>query len=315
MLDSLLDRTVVLGYSRVGYALRSRSWPQEETRLRGRDVLLTGGSSGIGRNAVALLAARGARVHVVGRNSVRLDEVAREVRDRTPGAVVETWRCDVSDLADVRRFAGEFRSQVAGLRALLHNAGTMVPQRTETDQGHEATLATHVLGPHLLTALLTDALAADGAGRVVFHSSGGMYGAPLHSDDPEYRHGSYSPVMAYARTKRMQVVLARLWAERLRDRGIAVHSCHPGWVDTPGVREHLPRFHTVTRLVLRPLDQGADTLVWLADGPNRIEHTGAFWHDRRVRPTTLLRPAGDSTARRQALWDYCVEATGEPAPR
>ncbi len=82
-----------------------------------------------------------------------------------------------------------------------------------------------------MTFRLADALRG---GRVVVVSSGGMYGQALPTSDLEYTHGTYSGVTAYARTKRMQVVLAELWAEHLASRGITVASMHaPGWADTP----------------------------------------------------------------------------------
>ena len=95
-------------------------------------------------------------------------------------------------------------------------------------------------------------------------SSGGMYAQRL-TDDVEFRDDSYSGTAAYARTKRMQVVLAHMWAYRLADAGVAVHAMHPGWVDTPGVRTYLSTFRALTRPVIRTADQGADTLVWLGD--------------------------------------------------
>ena len=82
-----------------------------------------------------------------------------------------------------------------------------------------------------------------------------MYAQRL-TDDLEFRRDSYSGTAAYARTKRMQVILAQLWADRLAETGIAAHAMHPGWVDTPGVRTYLPIFRTLTRPIIRPPAQG-----------------------------------------------------------
>jgi dehydrogenase/reductase SDR family member 12 len=254
----------------------------------------------------------GAVTHVLGHNEQRLERALTVLRRDVPQGSLVPEVCDIADLDDVRRFAAGFAGRVPRVHALAHNAGMMARRREETARHHERTLATHVLGPHLLTALLVDVLAGDGGARVVFQSSGGMYGARLRADDPEYHNGRYSGVRAYARTKRMQVVLAGLWAERLAPRGVAVHSTHPGWVDTSGVREHLPRFRAVTRSIIRTPAQGADTLVWLLAGNSRLDHTGGFWHDRRLRPTSHLVPAHDGPDQRELLWRFCVAATGEP---
>ena len=198
----------------------------------------------------------------------------------------------MSSLAAVREYAYD-----GPVHALIHNAGVMPDARTETAEGHELALATHVLGPHLLTRRLRPE-------RVIWVSSGGMYTRKLRADDLEYRDGEYSGTTAYARTKRMQVVLSELWARE----GFSA-SGHPGWVDTPGIAHSLPKFERVARPILRTTQQGADTFVWLAaaDVPS-----GRFWHDRRPRPTHYLPFTRESEADRRALWDY-AEASGTAA--
>ncbi|PRC62268.1 dehydrogenase, partial [Mycobacterium sp. ITM-2017-0098] len=71
------------------------------------------------------------------------------------------------------------------------------------------------------------------------------------------RDGPYNGVRVYARTKRMQVVLARAWAQRLSETGVRVYSTHPGWVETPGVADALPAFRRLTRPLLRNTADGA----------------------------------------------------------
>jgi NAD(P)-dependent dehydrogenase (short-subunit alcohol dehydrogenase family) len=177
--------------------------------------------------------------------------------------------------------------------------------RSLSVDGHELTLATHVLGPHLLTSLLQPLLVADGDARVVFVSSGGMYPHKLRVDDPEYAVGEYRPAVAYARTKRMQVVLAELWASHLAGTGVSVHSMHPGWAATPGVSTSLPTFEKVMRPLLRTAAEGADTAVWLMHAPSGELGSGRFWHDRVARPTDLLPSTRSTEAQKQQLWDFC----------
>ncbi len=167
-----------------------------------------------------------------------------------------------------------------------------------------------MLGPHVLTYGLRKALAG---GRVVLVTSGGAYGQRLDADDPEYAAGDYSGVTAYARTKRMQLVLTELWARDLEPDGIRVHSMHPGWADTPGVTDSLPRFAAVTGPLLRDADSGADTAVWLTATADAIG-TGGFWHDRRRRPTHYA-PVGIETPQQVGqFWDFVLDATEQPAP-
>ncbi len=306
VLDTVLDRTIAPGYSRLGYLLRSPSWTGEladpaPDALTGRVALVTGASAGLGTATVAGLARLGATVHLVVRDAGRGERARAAVAATIPGADLHVTLCDLSSLADVRR-AG---TELAGIRPdiVVHNAGVLPPARMLTSDGHELAFATHVLGPFLLTALLAPALAPDG--RVVFVSSGGMYAQKLVLDDVESTREPYNGTAAYARTKRMQVVLAGLWGRRLRESGVSVHSVHPGWADTPGLTSSLPAFRTVLGPLLRTAEQGVDTTVWLTAAPATTIGTGLFWHDRRPRPEHYLPWTRESAADRARLWDLC----------
>lgn len=312
LLDRALDVTVVPGYSRIGYVVRRRHWdPLPDRALDGRAVLLTGGTSGLGLAAAEACARLGATVHLLGRDRGRGDEAARGIRERVPNAEIVVEECDLGSQKAVAAFAEDFAARVPRLDGLVHNAGLMVQERTETAEGHELTLSVHVLGPHLLTALLLPTLTP--GSRVVFVSSGGMYAQPLPVTDPEFHTGTYSGTTAYARAKRMQVVLAEEWAERLADSGVGVHAMHPGWADTPGVRTHLPRFRMLTRPLLRSSEEGADTVVWLLAEPVLDPSTGGFWMDREVRPTHFLGRHQESATDRQRFWAFCRDAVSSYA--
>jgi NAD(P)-dependent dehydrogenase (short-subunit alcohol dehydrogenase family) len=192
---------------------------------------------------------------------------------------------------------------------LVNNAGVMPDERTLSPDGHELMFATHVLAPLALTTLLAEPLGRGAPGRVINVSSGGMYGQALPAPDWESERTRYSPKLLYARTKREQIVITELMAERLRGRGVVVHAMHPGWADTEGVRRWMPVFRKLTGPIIRTPDQGADTIVWLGAAPEAAERTGLFWHDRTPRPTHYrLGASPDSGAAREALWSYAVDA-------
>jgi dehydrogenase/reductase SDR family member 12 len=310
-LDTALDRTVVPGYSKIGFWLRRASWDADDPRpgsLRGRTVVVTGASSGLGQATAAATARLGATVHLVVRDLAKGRAAVTAIRGDVPGAEVHLHRCDVADLSSVRAFVAALRGSVERVDVLVHNAGVLPAERRETADGHEVAFATHVLGPLLMTELLRPLLAAAGQARVVLVSSGGMYAQRLPADDPEYRQGEFRGTTAYARTKRMQVALVPLMQERWAADGIAVHAMHPGWADTPGVVTSLPGFHKVMGPLLRDPQTGADTIVWLA-ATEPAPGGGQFWHDRAPRPEHYLSRTRETAGELAGLWAYVLDAT------
>jgi NAD(P)-dependent dehydrogenase (short-subunit alcohol dehydrogenase family) len=307
LIDATLDRLVVPGYSRLGYAARAAVWHDSDPgpgALAGKTVVVTGATSGIGQAAAEGVARLGATTVLVGHSEERLEDAARMLRATVPSAGFRTELADVSSLAAVRELARRLNGGES-LHAVVHNAGVMPHERAETDEGNELTLATHVLGPHLLTRLLSPTPA-----RTIWVSSGGMYAQKLDVSDPQLTQGHYNGTTAYAKTKRMQVVLAQEWAQRLRGEGV-VHAMHPGWVATSGLTDGLATFAKVTRPILRTPAEGADTIVWLAAAPEAAASTGRFWHDRCPRPTHYLPRTCESAADRAALWDLCERLTAD----
>lgn len=285
--DGALDRTTV-GYTKIGPLLRRQWWPADPPRgsMVGKRVLITGATAGIGKSMARSFAELGTTVHLLGRNEHKVASSADEVRAAVSGSLVVEEVCDVSDLDAIRRWTEDLASRIPALHGIVHNAGAMPKERGESPQGHETQLAAHVLGPHLITDRLLPLLRSAGGASVVFMSSGGMYGSDLKDDDLEFTSGDYSGVRAYARTKKMQVVLADAWARRLAGSDVRAESMHPGWVDTPGVAEYLPTFRTITGPLLRDGTSGADTAVWLV-ATRPASKPGHFWHDRAQRPTTF----------------------------
>ena len=313
LVDAALDRSVVGGYSKFGYAMRRRlsNWPDDPPAgaLVGREALVTGASSGLGKQSCADLAGLGARVHLVVRNLQKGEVVRRELLEQLPDSEFVLWRCDVSDLRDVERFCQEYAAESGRLDVLVHNAGVMPAQRTESAQGHELAMATHVLGPLRLTESLRPQLAVSGSSRVVLVTSGGMYAQQLPVTDPEYRRGGYHGATAYARSKRVQVALLPVLTRRWSADGISVHAMHPGWADTPGIADSLPLFHRVTRPILRDDSEGADTTAWLA-AAEPPPPSGMLWQDRRPRPEHVVPWTKETESAQQSMWQWCALTVG-----
>jgi NAD(P)-dependent dehydrogenase (short-subunit alcohol dehydrogenase family) len=303
LVDGLLDRSIVFSFDRTGYRRHSTRFDPADldVDLAGRVCLVTGASAGLGRVVSQRLAARGGEVWMLVRDGARGEAAAAEIRNATGTRAVDVAVVDVSSLASVRAFVDAFPPRRVDV--LVNNAGVLPPAYEETPDGLEVTLATNLVGPFLLTTLLVPRLARSDDARVVTVSSGGMYTQRLVVSGLTPDPGApFDGAAAYARTKRAQVVLTELWAERYRHAPITWSSMHPGWADTPGVRGSLPRFWRLTRRILRTPEEGADTIVWLAVCRRVKGVSGRFWFDREAVRTHLLSSTIEAPGERAELW-------------
>ncbi|MFC7046415.1 SDR family oxidoreductase [Halobacteriaceae archaeon GCM10025711] len=281
--------------------------------LGGRTVLVTGATSGVGRETALALGRLGARVLVHGRDRDRGRETVAALRDDgVPDPVF--LAADFADLDAVRGLAARVREETDGLDVLVNNAGAHFQAGTLTDAGVERTFAVNHLAPFLLTNLLIPAVPADG--RIVTVSSA------LHSDatldlDAVRSVDGYDGLAAYSRSKLANVLFTMELARRLDDRTATV--LHPGFVPGSSIWRDA-RLHV--RLLMAVLDavpqaltggrvstpaQAAETSVYLAASPAVADVTGAYFADcERKQPG---RAARDETAQ-QELWAFSEDVAG-----
>jgi len=229
-------------------ATRVRSPPATSTWTSRQSVPGDRRQLRIGFETSEALAGRGATVWMLCRDRHRGQRALAQVRAATDSTRVHLALLDISDLGAVRRFAREFAAPRVDV--LVHNAGVLPDRRTASADGHEITLATHVLGPWTLTQALAPKLRASRDARVVFVSSGGMYTQRLSLDDCEWRRRPYD---GWRPTRRPSACSRARGTAR---RGIAGHARHreldaSGWSDTPAVRSSLPRFWKTMQRRLR----------------------------------------------------------------
>jgi NAD(P)-dependent dehydrogenase (short-subunit alcohol dehydrogenase family) len=306
-LSNALDAAVVPGFSKIGFAIRKRlgNWqPISSFDLRGKTVVITGPTSGLGEQVARQLAVTGANLVLVARNEEKCGRVIEEITPLCTGNKPVFVRAEMGDLESVRSACAAIQQQFAHVDVLVHNAGALLNTRQTSPQGIEQTVASHVVGPFLMTSLLLPLLVG---GRVVTVSSGGMYTSPLpifdNGETLEMPTHKYGGSKQYAIAKRAQVTLTEMWATR--EPHTEFVSMHPGWADTPGVQESIPGFRRATAPILRSASEGADTIAWLAAVHPLPGMSGSFWSDREIRSThkSPRTKKSDTASSRAALWE------------
>jgi retinol dehydrogenase-12 len=259
--------------------------------MNGKTVLITGGTSGIGRIAARALLQKGARVVVVGRDEGRLAALRNEG--------METIQADLSLVRETRRAAREFRERFGKVDVLLNNAGAIFGEYRETSEGFERTFALDHLGYFVITTELLDLLKAS-HGRVVSVSSEAHKPGKLNFADLQMKSG-FSGMRQYCNAKLMNLLFSRELARR--EPGITSNALHPGAIASGFGATGAGWAGAIFKLA-RPFllseEQGAQTSIWAASDPSLDKVTGKYFIKKRERtPSAAAR--SDEAARR--LWD------------
>jgi len=281
--------------------------------MKGKVIVITGATSGIGQMAAEKLAAMGARIVQVARDRARGQAAITRLNQVAPGISHSIYYADLSRLSEMRRVATEIAQAEPRIDVLMNNAGAMFGKRQLSEDGLERTFALNHMSYFMMTQLLRDRLITSAPSRVVNTASDAHTYSTLDFDDLQsekaYRFNLLEwmrfggpAFKVYARSKLMNILYTRELARKLAGTGVTANSLHPGFVST--------RFGDQTggligfgigiakRFALTP-EQGAETLVYLASAPDAAGVTGEYFH--RCRPATPSREAQDD-AKAQRLW-------------
>ena len=270
-----------------------------------RTIVITGASDGIGAAAARRLTAQGHHVVLVGRSEAKTRALADELQ-------APSHLADFARLADVRRLADELRAGYPRIDVLANNAGGIMGTRTTTEDGFEKTLQVNHLAPFLLTNLLVGTLVQSRATVVNTSSAAARLFGRMDLDDLGNVRG-YSPNKAYGDGKLANILFTAELHRRFGGQGIATAAFHPGVVATNFAADSTSAMRFIYRTPLRHLmlispDQGADTLVWLAEtepGPQWV--SGEFYEKRRLSRTN---PQAADRDLARGLWDRSAEMVG-----
>ena len=263
-------------------------------------ILVTGATDGLGKHVASALARRGATVLVHGRSPERLQATLVELRGQTSSQKVGSYVADLSSLAAVRDLAERILSEYDRLDVLVNNAGIIVQERRESEDGYELTFAVNYLSHFLLTRLLLPLLKDSAPARVVNVASAGQ--SPIDFDDPMLERG-YDAMRAYSTSKLAQIMFTFELAERLSGKGVSVNALHPAsLMDTKMVQDTFG--YTVSTV-----EEGAEAVVRLAVSQEVEGVTGRYFDGKREARTD--GQAYDEEAR-QRLWELSEELCGRP---
>lgn len=290
----------------------------------GRTFVVTGATSGLGRETALALARVGARVVLAARSQQKVDATVADIRGEVPKAELETLLVDLADLASVRQAAAT-AARLGRIDVLVNNAGVMGTPPVRTADGLELQMATNHFGPFLLTGLLLPQLVAAGDARVVNVASSMHHfarRAPL--DDPRSRSGRYHRWHVYSQSKLANLLMTYELDRRSRAAGLPLRAlaAHPGYSAThliaygqtmqQGGRRH-SIWEAVARATAQPAAHGAlpTLMAATADLPGGT-YCGPDGFKELRGEATVVKPsklARDEHAQRR-LWQVSEQVVG-----
>ncbi len=272
------------------------------SHMKGKTVLVTGATAGIGKETALGIAKLGAHVVIVGRNEAKTKAVVEELKTASSNPLIDYVLADLSKLSEVRRLAAEFIARFGRLNVLVNNAGGLNIDREVTSDGYELTFAVNHLSYFLLTDLLLPALEKGAPSRIVSVASDAHRGASVDFDDLQSARG-YISFRAYGRSKLMNILFTRELALRVASRRITANCLHPGvvasnFMSKPGFKGAVGNF--VFSLIGTSPAKGALTSIYLATSPQVEGVSGKYFAKlRQLLPSKQAQD--DATAKK--LWE------------
>ena len=253
--------------------------------MKGRVVLITGATSGIGKATAVALAKMGATIVFTARDIEKAKSVRAEIVEASGNDSVEFFECDLSSMISVRDFCVRFKEKHDRLHVLINNAGTWEGGRKLSRDGVENTFAVNHLAPFLMTNLLIDLIKRSAPSRIISVSSG-LHGGTIDFEDVEFRKRRFRPMIAYRQSKLADMLFVRELSKRLAGSGVTANCLMPGFVATNLGRNSsiLSRAFFKT-FGMRP-EKGARTTVYLASSPDVASVSGECFSKSRVAKTS-----------------------------
>src|SRR5271166_5470613 len=270
--------------------------------MKGKTVVISGGTSGIGEVAARAITKMGARIVLIARNKSRAEATLARLRRSGPGVAHSVYFADLTRLAEMKRVAAEIANREPPIDILINNAGALFGTRRLTEDGLEYTFALNHMSYFVVTEGLRERLLASGGARIINTASEAHQSVTLDFDDLQSAK-SFRATRAYGRSKLCNILFTRELARSLQGTGVTANCLHPGFVATRfadqsggvvawsvGMAKHF---------AITP-EQGAQTMIYLASSPAGANVTGEYFHE--CRPIAPSR-AGRDDAMATRLWE------------
>ena len=281
------------------YPASSLTNDSQTTKTLDRKVcLITGGTSGIGKETALALARMGAIIVLPARNMELAARVKQEIIEQTGNTLVDIMPCDMASMVSIIAFANAIKAKYDRLHILINNAGIMQAKRKVSRDGIELIFAVNHLAPFLLTKLLLDLMKVSAPARIINVASEAHENVILNFDDLESRK-TYSSFKVYGQSKLANILFTLKLSQMLMGTGVTANSLHPGVVATnifnvlPPVLRHLAKWFMLTPA------QGAETTVYLASSPEVENMTGEYFNKKKIAYTSSI---ARDTAVAERLW-------------
>jgi NAD(P)-dependent dehydrogenase (short-subunit alcohol dehydrogenase family) len=273
--------------------------------LNGKIVLITGATSGIGKETAIGLAQLGATIVMTTRDDFRGKETKNEIIQMTGNNNIDVFHCDLTSFRSIRDFCKEFKIKYKQLHVLINNAGTWDFKRRESQDGIENIFAVNYLAPFLMTNLLLDLLQKSKPSRIINVCSG-LHSGTIHFNDIEFKH-DFSGLKAYRQSKLAVILFTRLLAKKLDGTGVTVNCLNPGMNKTNLGRDAGTFARIGFKLLGKNPKKGAETSIFLASAPEADHITGEYVVKKKIHKSSK-ESYGMDTA--ETLWDISKKYVG-----
>lgn len=296
--------------------MKQKKWNSDNIpEQKGKTIIVTGSSSGIGFEAARVLALKNGEVIIAVRNPEKGKKALEKIISEKDNANVKVMNLDLANLESVKEFADEFKKKYNKLDILINNAGVMMPPYSKTENGFELQIGTNHFGHFALTLQLLDILTNTKGSRIVNVSSMAHKAGNINFDDINWESRKYKPMKSYGDSKIANLYFTNELAKRLSsgNNNPIVVAAHPGWTSTD-LQRHVGIADFMNRFFAQNVSMGTLPTLYAAVGPD-VESRDYYGpsgfmemrgYPKKVPPNKLS--SDEEIA--EKLWEISEEMTG-----